>query len=128
MSPRVPWASREPCFPFGVLCVVARRYSCHGICSARPRMSGRIASFVPWLRISATCLPSSNYRFSYRFFCLRAEASVRAEWLTPYTEAVSPDAAGPADCPISTASVLESRTRPNFKAKFFRVDECIPGS
>ena len=65
---------------------------------------------------------------TYHFFCLRAEAAARAEWLTPYAEAVPPDAAGPAGCPISTASALESRTRPNFKAKFFRVAECIPGS
>jgi len=65
---------------------------------------------------------------NYHFFWLRAEAAARAEWLTPYAEAVPPDAAGPAGCPISTASALESKTRPNFEAKFFRVAECIPVS
>ena len=42
----VPRASKEPCFSLGVLGVVAGSYGYHGICSARPRMSGTIASIA----------------------------------------------------------------------------------
>lgn len=45
----------------------SREVHCQRIYSARPRMSGRVASIASWLRIPATCLPSSDYRFSYQF-------------------------------------------------------------
>jgi len=41
-----PEPSKEPCFSLGVFGVVARRYSCHGICPLWLRMSGRGATIV----------------------------------------------------------------------------------
>ncbi len=42
----VPWASRERCFSFAVLGVMAERYNWQGICSVRPRMSEKVASIA----------------------------------------------------------------------------------
>jgi hypothetical protein len=42
----VPWASRERCFSFAVLGVMAERYNWQGICSVRPRMSEKVASIT----------------------------------------------------------------------------------
>jgi len=42
----VPWTSKELCFSFGVLGVVPKRYNYSGICSARLRIRGRVASIA----------------------------------------------------------------------------------
>ncbi|MBA7480626.1 hypothetical protein ES707_16088 [subsurface metagenome] len=86
-----------------VLSLAVRRCGCHGTGSERPRLSGRIVSFVPWLRLSAACLPSSNYRFSYHYLGAR-RASTELQDSTGWV------GSGKMDFGISTRAVFWGST------------------